>query len=495
MARSAAAAVVLAGLTLAAGCVLSRTTYEECRSDAECYEAFGLGTTCDGDGFCQTRPSNPRCDTFPDDLLEPSRGVAYKNHVIFGSVSPYENDLFEQFALSARLALLHVNARGGIDGSRGFGLIMCDAAPATPDRYDDGLATSQEAAVAMARYLIDTWSVPAIFGPARSSEVEQVFLEVRDEDVLVITPSGTSPDLSALDNTAPTDERPGLLWRTVPPDDLQGQAIAEDMSAPGPGRTAAVDRVAVIYGNDAYGTALYNAFATSFETGGGRDAQAFPYSETDTGQTLPQVVAQVATSASFDEVLFISSTPADIVSFLDISATSPAFDGKGIFLTEAAAAAEVLTGADSRRFSQVRGSRPRPLDRSTDTVYETFLAEYQVAYDTSIADQIFTANSYDAGWMLAAGAAWAAYRENNRITGTNIAKGLRRLSAGPAVIVSSVGWPDLRSSFEQGRSVNLAGASGAIDYDPETEETESPIQIWGITSSKTLTELDVWTPP
>jgi branched-chain amino acid transport system substrate-binding protein len=488
----AGAASILAGL---AGCVLNRTEQEGCRSDTECYEAFGLGTTCNSDGFCQTRRIHPRCETFPADFTDPDRAADYKGHVIFGSISPYENDLFEQFALSARLALQHVNDRDGIDGARGFALIMCDAAPATADRYDDGLTTSTDASVALARYLVDVWSVPAIFGPARSSEAEQVFLEIRDEDVLVISASATSPTLYALDNTAPTDAQPGLLWRTAPPDDLQTQAIAADMTGPGLGRPSPVDQVAVIYVNDAYGAALYDAFATAFEAGGGRDAQAFPYSATDTGQTLAQVVAQVATSATFDEVLFVSSTPEDFVSFLDIIADSPTFDGKGIFLSEAAASSEVLAKADPRRFPQVRGSRPRPLDRATDTVYETFLAEYQVAYDMAIADQVFTANSYDAAWMLAAGAVWAVRRENGNVTGTNIAKGLRKLSAGPPVIVSRIGWSDLRSSFEQGLSVNIQGASGALDYDPSTEETESPIQIWGIDGSKAIQELDVWDPP
>ncbi len=489
------AACVAGAASILAGCVLSRTKQEGCRADTDCYEAFGLGTTCNSDGFCQARPTNARCDeTFPDDLLDPERGAAYKDYIVFGSVSPYENDLFRQFALSARLALKHINQRGGIDGTRGFGLIMCDAAPATADRYDDGLTTSQQASVAMTRHLIDAWSVPAIFGPARSSEVEQVFLEVRNDDVLVISPSATSPDLKEIDQTAPTDDAPGLLWRTAPPDDLQSQAIAGDMTDPGTGRTSAVTRVAVIYFDDAYGTALYNAFAGAFETGGGRDAQAFPYAGPGMGQTLPEVVAQVATSASFDEVLFVTPTPSEFVDFLDIVASSPAFNGKGIFLSEAAASAEVLEVADPQRFPQVRGSRPQPLDRTTDTVYEQFLAEYQLEYDAGIADQVFTPNSYDAAWMLAAGAAWAVFRENDQITGTTIARGLRRLSAGPEVVVSGGGWPTLRSNFEQGRSVNIQGASGTLDYAADTEETESPIQIWVIGSNKTPQEIDVWYP-
>jgi branched-chain amino acid transport system substrate-binding protein len=151
--------------------------------------------------------------------------------------------------------------------------------------------------------------------------------------------------------------------------------------------------------------------------------------------------------------------------------------------------------ADAARFPQVRGSRPRPLNRATDTVYEQFLAEYQVEYDVGIADQIFTPNSYDAAWMLAAGAAWAHFQEGGEITGVNIARGLRKLSSGPAVVISPGGWPTLRSNFQQGISVNLNGASGPVDFDPATEETESPIQIWTIDANLAPQEVDVWFPP
>jgi ABC-type branched-subunit amino acid transport system substrate-binding protein len=494
----AASAVLPIWLTsaLGAGCVLSTTPRDECRADSECYEAFGLGTICGSDGYCEARPTNARCTrTFPEDLLDPARGAAYKDHVIFGNVAPYEIPLFRQIADSSMLAIKHVNDRGGIDGTRAFGMIMCDAAPATAERFDDGLATSQQASVAVARYLVDAWSVPAIVGPIRSSEVEQAFLELRDDGVLMVSPSATSPDLRQLDVTAPSDDQPGLLWRSVPADDLQSQAIAEDMIAPGPGRTSAVDQVAVIYLNDTYGTALFNAFAAAFEApGSNRDAQAFPFSSDDGGQNLSQVVAQVATQANFDEVLVVSSTPDDFVDFFNVTATNPSFDGKGIFVTEAAVSTDVLNNANSARFSQVRGSRPRPLDRGTDTVYETFLAEYQVFFGEAVVDQIFTPNAYDAGWILAAGATWAAYRANNQITGVNMAKGLRKLSAGPEVEVSENGWPTLRSNFEAGRAVNIRGASGSLDFEPGTEETESPIQIWTITSSRTVSEIDVWEP-
>jgi hypothetical protein len=221
--RSAATWAALAVLaiciasTTGTGCSLSTTPREECRADSDCYEAFGLGTVCSNDGYCAARPTNARCArTFPEDLLDPAKGADYKDYVIFGNVAPYEFLLFEQIAESSLLAIMDANESGGIAAGRGFGMIMCDAAPATAERFDDGLADTVAATDAVMRYLVDAWEVPAVVGPIRSSETQAGFDAVKDRDVLVVSPSATNPVLRDADiTTSPTDQRPGLLWRTI----------------------------------------------------------------------------------------------------------------------------------------------------------------------------------------------------------------------------------------------------------------------------------------
>ena len=44
-------------------------------------------------------------------------------------------------------------------------------------------------------------------------------------------------------------------------------------------------------------------------------------------------------------------------------------------------------------------------------------------------------------------------------------------TAGPVVIYPSSG---------TGASIDVRGASGPLDYDPDTEETSAPIQLWAI---------------
>ncbi len=81
--------------------------------------------------------------------------------------------------------------------------------------------------------------------------------------------------------------------------------------------------------------------------------------------------------------------------------------------------------------------------------------------------------------MLAAGTAWARLNETE-ITGTTIARGLRKMSSGAAqtIPLQRSGWSALTNAFEQGNAINIEGASGELDFDPVTEETDAVVEVW-----------------
>mgnify|MGYP001204880838 CR=1 FL=1 len=54
-----------------------------------------------------------------------------------------------------------------------------------------------------------------------------------------------------------------------------------------------------------------------------------------------------------------------------------------------------------------------------------------------------------------------------------------------AVDVNRDGWNIVKREFKAGRSINITGASGALQYDPETEETTAPIVYWKINDAGT----------
>jgi branched-chain amino acid transport system substrate-binding protein len=143
----------------------------------------------------------------------------------------------------------------------------------------------------------------------------------------------------------------------------------------------------------------------------------------------------------------------------------------------------VIGESDDARYPQVRGTRPKPLNKNTDLVYAIFLASFLAEYGQDADDQVFTSNSYDAGWLLAYGASWAMLNEGGVVNGINIARGLRRLSRGTALDVGSTSWNMVQQRFADGDSIDVTGSSGPLDFDPDTEETIADIEVWTISGT------------
>jgi branched-chain amino acid transport system substrate-binding protein len=478
--RAAALIAPLLGLVLA-GCSLTTTEVSECKTNTDCRAGFGLGWTCASDGLCEQAPGNPRCtQTYPEDLF--FEDEEHANTIVFGNLMDRSLATHRAREKSAQLAFRQVNEDGGLELRR-FGMVFCTI----EENSDIDFATRQEAAVSSANYLIDTLGVQALLGPAASDDVQQVFLNIKDRNILEISPSATSPQLTTLDPDTVSDTSPGLLWRTAPPDSLQGAAIAYDMRNPGLGRTEVVDTVAVIYQTGAYGEALAAVFAEEFVKSGGTPT-LLPYS--DDGERAEKT--SEAALGSYDEVLFISSQTREVIEFMDAAAGLPGYDNKGIFLSDSAANPDLLMEANPARFPQVRGTRQAPRDENVDLVYAAFIAAYASEFGEDVRPFSFTANSFDAAWMLAYGTAWALLQEGE-VTGPNIARGLRKLSSGPDIEIRPTTWNQVVERFRAGDSVNIAGASGNLDYDPETEETSGTIETWQISGGQ-IVGIDTWPP-
>ncbi len=472
----------IAGVALAAAsCSLTRVDVAECTSNAECRAEFGFGQVCLDNGRCAAAERFDRCNqTFPGDLFfAPER---HRDTIVFGNLMDRSLATHRAREQSARLALKQATDEGGID-LRDIGIVFCTIEEDVEFGFDD----REVAAAKSADYLINTLGVPAILGPAASDDVQFVFQNFRDTGTLFISPSATSPALTDLDPPNVTDSEPGMLWRTAPPDSLQGAAIAFDMRAPGLGRTAAVDRVAVIHQVGAYGSALTNVFAQEFQAMDG-DATLLPY---ETEGEMADAIAMAALG-DFDEVLFVSSQTLDAIAFMDSVATSEGFDGKGIFLTDAAANPDLLMQANPARFDQVRGTRQAPRDEKQDLVYASFIAAYSSEYGEDVRQFSFTANAYDAAWLLAYAAAWSLFQEDD-ITGVGMARGLRRISTGSTIETRPTTWNQVVEAFRAGLSIDVSGASGDLDYDPATEETSGDIETWRIEGDKII-GVDTWPP-
>ncbi len=457
-------AILAAGLT---GCTANVLQPDTCTDNSACRAAFGRGWTCGADGLCADPVAEPRCTSVPEGIVEDP--AAFEDRFLLGSIF-VPGGVFQPMVQSARLAVLNVNDHG-LDGQL-FGIIECsNDANVGDDGLDENAATAH-----VATYLADVLGLPAVVGPATSTRTEIAFDTMSPFGTVLASPSATSPGLTPLDGTSPSDANPGLLWRTAPPDDLQGRAIAAEMV-----QNLGASSAAVVHQTGAYGAGLAAVFVEEFTAGGGRTASQHPFSSlADLATALTEVSAEA--TAGLDQVLVISSDPNDVISFLDVAAGDSNYDDVGIFLPDGGRTAELFRGDVSARRvffdnDRIRGTVPKtPVGRQ---VYDTFAANYDLVFPDDPDDFGFTAHAYDAAWILLYGTAWAHYQED-AVTGIGIARGLRRLSEGSEVRVGPAEWNLAKGRFEAGDSVDIDGASGALDFDPATEETTAPVDVWRI---------------
>lgn len=466
--RLSAAAAVAAVL----GCsAVSSVDYVECTESAECRAAFGLGHTCGAAGLCEAVAAFERCEAvYPQDLFKAPE--KYRDVVLIGSLFDHTPETGDgKLVKATSLAIAEANETGLADG-RLFGVVHCGYQEDT----DLDELSSEEAAVESAKYLVDTLGAAAIVGPGTSGLAEAVYRELADprhaERTLVISPSATSPSLTDID----VDE-PGLFWRTAPPDTLIGKVLAEYMN------DESVTAAAVLYEGGAYGKGLFLELKGHFEAEFGGEIDAYEY--TDPKQ-IPAILNQLVQSYEPDPsfgVVFIASEVAQVTAFLNGAAaaepTKQLLTGSKVFLGDAARNEDVLEQTPSAAdiYPHIRGVFPGV---PSGTVYDLFLTTYAAEWSEQATDASYSAHTYDATWLAIYGAAWSYFQHEGRITGPFMAEGLQRVSAGAPININSTSWNSVKKAFKEGVGVNVRGASGELDYDPETEETSAPVERWVI---------------
>lgn len=437
------------------GCSFTTLPQEQCDSTEQCRSAFGQGSICGEQGLCEVFEPGPRCDSlYPQSVSLP---VDPGETLLLASLFNYNNETHRARARSARLAVTQVNDVGGLEG-RAVAILECNsAADATLDTL-----TQDEATSALAESLSRDIGLAVIIGPSSSDRTALAYEAASPYGTLVVSPSATSPALTPLDGLVSTEDDPGLLWRTAGPDDLQGAVIAEDMQERG------VVSAAVIHSTGAYGEGLADAFQEAF----GGEVVRYPFGNS----SARDAATAEAGASSVQEVLFISSEVEDIAAFLNSASGLGSYDGDGVFLTDAAANRDVLTQAAgaSSIFPQVRLSKPLEPE---GVVYDSFVASYRATYGgDDVSTFSYTAHSFDATWLSLYGAAWSLYQEG-QVSGIGIARGFRHVSSGVGLELKPASWSTAKASFEVGRDLDIVGASGALDYDPESGETAGLIGV------------------
>jgi len=401
----------------------------------------------------------------PADALSPDT-------LLLGALLPLSGALAEiglDMRLAAELAVGEIGAAGGVHGQP-LGLLICDTAA-------EGGVTAR-----ILRHLdtLDTPSaIPGVVGPATSAVTTHVVASARELDLLLVSPSATSPALAELDDD-------GLLWRVAPSDRRQARAMGALLAHERPAA------VAVVRPGDAFGQAMSDALRQELLLRS--EAPPPPIVElvvqASAGRlALTNAAEELAAQAPAAVALLIHQPAATgLLEELTARNIIGPQGGAALLLAESLATSEV--GAVVRAAgveALVQGVRPQP---PAGAVYDTFVATFVRLHGREPGP--FAAHAYDATYLLALARASAASAAAEAVSAAALGTALARLAGGPQITPGVERWPAALQALAGEGGVDYLGASGTLDWSPEEREAPGSVVLWRFVGGEPRNGAVVW---
>lgn len=360
-----------------------------------------------------------------------------------------------------QLAVKEINAAGGVLG-RNIEIVS----------EDDGgvVATARD----RAQKLITTNNVDAIIGAVGSGFCASVLEVTKANERVQFSASCTSPIFS----NQSFDK--GWFFRTAPSDALQGVVAANYAY------TNRSLRDMVVFGNDnPYGRGLANVFANKFIALGG----------TATVHILAEGLAsytsdlQAAFTGGLPDAIYMAEYPTDGLKVLRDWWANSAWRGVDWIFSEGvldqAGFVDQLPplGIDSATRQTFEGSAPGAYLGIVGALYDAFKTRYAAEYPSTPDPGLFTANAYDAVYLIA-----AAAQEGGADEPISIRTNLRSVSADGEVVIAGQ-WAAIRAAIAANRDINYEGASGSVNLD-RFGEPLSGYAIWGVNATNRIVTLE-----
>ena len=390
-------------------------------------------------------PSEPAVTPIPT-ITSESRSGALRIGFLADFSGPLA-DFSPEIRRGAELAVLHVNAAGGVGG--------LDVTLVDGDTRIDPTRGVEEA-----RRLIDVEGVHAFVGPLSSAVTLAVAEHVTAVAMVpVITPSGTSPALAeAYDD--------GFLFRSTVSDAAQGVVLARLATEEG------FTNAGVLYSADAYGEGLAEAFRRSYDG----SVTSVPYSADGQLSYLAEL-RQVAAGGA--EVLIAIGFSGEAIVFVREALEHGLFSR--FLFVDGTKSEDLIAFVGAARLEGSKGTAPGagPATPSSRAWAEAYIAEYG-----ELTTLPFVREAYDATIALALAAESAG-----SLDGTAIRDHLARIASpgGELVPAGVVGVTRALNLIRSGQDINYEGAATSLDWNSVGDVRSGYITIWEYTRGEIVT--------
>jgi len=446
------------------------TLHSDCSNDQRCSD----------EGVCTSLLST-ECQI----LHWPNSGER-DNVVFLGSImptSPPFDALIEDLQNAVQLGVEDFNEQTALQGDREVVWVGCDD------------STGATAAAAAMEHLVGTVGVPAVIGPIFSEHVLAIADTAVTNEVFMITPTASAMSIAQLDDQ-------DLVWRTIPGDVYQGNALVDRMIELD-GGGGDVSNLLVLAKDDAYGNELLTQILPELETEFGMVNVVADTYPNPVGLTQEQilsmygtVLAGVAADAPFSHVIFIGTSEIQVLLYSYLGQIwDPMMDPLPVFTVShgavpelerfineigATAATEPLVPLKPMIEDNLDGTSPVVLNPDN---FDAFSLRYRIRFD-GVEPLTAAALSYDA--TLATLFAACTVPADQPIGGAAIAAAMPRLVDGAGTDVSFSG-EDIsfisqarNALVVDGGSVDLQGVSGELQWDLETGDVRAGVWGWDI---------------
>lgn len=430
--------------------------FKPCTSDSQCPDKDGHQQVC-LQTYCVPMPDLCQKESGAFDVADPIR-IGAPLPLTTGGLPDAGGvpDDSEYGALnSIKLAIDELNVRT-IDGKK-FALYTCN--------------TGRVASVINARatWLTDDLGAKALIfsGSGQGIEAHKVTAQ---RNVLLMSATATSPELINVHQTS------GLLWRTAPPDSLQGKVLADFVKTDP--SFATVSRVSVVYVDDAYGQGLKSVIQSQLPSPT-YTVRSIPYVE---GEDLNPVVN--ALDLQNPQLTVLIAFRAEAKEILDLAANKPrltAAQGHKWMFTDSAKDPAIITSTNLPQIADSFGFAP---SQGAGVAYSSFSDRYILKFGFDPSQYSFLSHSYDAMYVLGLAHAYALGR--GEVNGNNLREGIEKMSSGTAYQLDPTNLSAMLGAMKAGTSINIEGTSGKLDFNPDAGAPGAPIERWQITDGGSI---------